>query len=139
MLKRKEHVAGIQTNPKFKIVSAILAFFVWGGWAFYANGAFGLTTRAISGLTQGISSFIITLVMIHVVTWIFNQISNKFLRSILPTLMTVGLTGSCLMLAHYLVGTPKIITTVTPGLVSAFLFCLFTTHKLTRITLNAAA
>ena len=123
----------IQTNPKYKLISTILAFFAWGGWAFYANRAFDLSTRAVSGITQGIASVIITLVMIQIVTWIFSQITNRYLQSIFPAVITVSITGSGLIFVHYLVGTPEIITTVAPGLICAFFFCLLTTYKLIRI------
>ena len=114
----------------FKLISAFLAFFLWGGWAFYVNGDSGLGTRLISGMVQGSASFVITLVMVRTVSWLFHNLPVNPLRFILPSLITVSTTGSCLALVHYVAGTPKILHTICPALAVAFSFCIFTTFKL---------
>jgi hypothetical protein len=120
----------IQTSRFFNLLSALLAFFLWGGWAYYINGGHGIYIRIISSLAQGTASSLITLFMIHVATYIFYKLFNSIMRMILPSVITVGFTGSCLVFMHYCIGTPNIFYTVTPALSVAFAFCLFTTFKL---------
>jgi hypothetical protein len=54
-----------RTSRFYNVLSAFLAFFLWGGWAYFVNGSTDITRCLISGLTQGTASFIITLVMVH--------------------------------------------------------------------------
>lgn len=120
----------IETTKRFNLISAFLAFLLWGGWAFYVNGGFDGATRIISGMTQGVASFIITLIMVRVVGWIFNRLPDDGLRLLLPAIITVFCTGSVLYFVHTLVGTPKIIHTIVPALSVAFLFCVYTAFRL---------
>ena len=106
---------------------------MWGGWAFYVNQQEGLGVGIRSAVTQGIASFLITLVMVRIVSWWFNRIRHRILRILLPGILTVCLTGTCLYLIHLMVGTPSIIQTITPALSVAFLFCLYTSIKLNQI------
>ncbi|MEZ6069698.1 MAG: hypothetical protein R3C10_05355 [Pirellulales bacterium] len=124
-----------QTSWQYRLVSAMLAFFLWGGWAYFVNSH----TAAIDGappltaaLTQGTGSFIITLLMVRSVTWLYRRLPATPLRLVLPALFTVLVTGSCLATAHALVGTPNIVGTITPGLTVAFAFNVYTTIKLWR-------
>lgn len=103
---------------------------MWGGWAIYINDYMGLQTQLISGITQGTASFIITLVIVTLVTKIFNFLPDNNLRFIFSPLLTVCITGTSLVTVHFLVGTPEIIATVTPALCVAFVFSVFTVFKL---------
>ena len=124
-----------KTSKQYNLVSALLAFFIWGGWSFYINDE-SIFTRTISGLAQGISSFIITLIMVNFVTWIYYKNYAPSLRLVLPAGITAFFTGSALIVIHTLVGTPNIVKTVTPALSVAFIFCLYTSYKLS--TSNAS-
>ncbi len=119
-------------NRLFVLSSALLAFVMWGGWAFYINRTANHITSLKAGLIQGSASFIITLLMVHSVTWLSAQCPKSHLQLWLPALITVGFTGSCLVIVHYLGGTPHIFRTVAPPLSIAFLFCLFTAYKLRK-------
>jgi len=118
-----------KTTKKYNLLSASLAFFIWGGWSFYINDA-SLFSRVTSGLAQGISSFIITLIMVKIITWFYFKLNFSRLRFILPAIATVFCTGSVLVTIHYVIGTPYILKTVTPALSVAFIFCLYTSYKL---------
>jgi hypothetical protein len=121
-----------RTSRFYNVLSALLAFFLWGGWAYYVNGSTDITRGLISGLTQGTASFIITLVMVHLVTWFFNHLPGNFLQTLLVAFFTVSITGSCLVGIHLLVGTPKIFYTISPALSVAFAFCWYTAYKLRK-------
>jgi hypothetical protein len=122
----------VRTSHRYNLVSAILAFLLWGGWAFLVNGQYGLTTRLVSGVTQGVASFVITLIMVRAVIWLYHQMPRNVLRVLLPPTITVSCSGSCLAMVHYLVGTPRIVQTITPALTVAFAFCLYTALKVFR-------
>ncbi|WP_228146050.1 hypothetical protein [Acinetobacter sp. ANC 4558] len=112
-------------------MSATLAFLLWGTWSFYINFHQGsLQEGIVSGLAQGISSFIITLFMTYLIEKQFNFYHHKVLKLLLPPLCTVLLTGSCLLIVHHIVQTPNILKTVTPALTVALCFAFFTNFKL---------
>lgn len=114
-----------------------MAFTLWGAWAFWVNsdaaGEGGWSSPLSSGLTQGGGSFIITLIMVRAVTWLFHHLPARSTRLVLPALITVAVTGSCLATAHTLVGTPHIVRTIAPAISVAFLFNVYTAVKLGRM------
>ena len=121
---------------RFNLISATLAFLLWGGWAYYVNIETsvdeGRASPLSSGLTQGVGSFLITLIMVHTVAWLYHHLPAHSTRLVLPALITVAVTGSCLATAHALVGTSNIVQTISPALSVAFLFNIYTTVKLRR-------
>ncbi len=119
-----------RTGKAFNAVSAFLAFILWGGWAYFVNGSQSFRTGVVSGLAQGTASGLITLFMIRAVACCFNRLTVSLFQSILPAVLTVSFTGSCLLCLHYIIGTPHIVVTIAPALSVAFVFCLFTTLKL---------
>jgi hypothetical protein len=124
-------------SKRYNIVSALAAFVVWGGWAYYINDTGSENVRFISALTQGVSSLIITLALVKLVSFIFNRLPRKILSVFIASIISVTCSGSCLIAVHYLIGTPEIFNTVSPPLLVAFSFCLFTAYKLHSDTINA--
>lgn len=121
----------ITNTRQYNYASALFALLLWGGWSFYANYSDDQLWRGvISGVVQGICSFIITLMISHLVEKQFNFYHNIVLKSTLPPVCTVLLTGTCLVLIHHLIGTPNIFKTLVPVLTVAFLFACFTNFKL---------
>ena len=119
-----------KTGKVYNLISALLAFFGWGGWAFLVNSNHGLERQFVSGITQGSASFIITLVMVRIISFFYNRISGRLSRILLPSVFTIIITGSGLVVVHYLAGTPCIFYTIAPSQVIALIFCLITTVKL---------
>jgi len=129
----------VRTSRRFNLISAALAFLLWGGWAFFVNSRAAAGSGAppiVSGVTQGIGSFCITLMMVRSVSWLYHQLPANSLRLVLPALITVCITGTVLLVAHTLVGTANIIGTIAPALTVAFCFNLFTTFKLREAAAN---
>ncbi|MEP3482690.1 MAG: hypothetical protein ABJZ55_25830 [Fuerstiella sp.] len=129
----KTFATGVRTSRQFDLASAGIAFLLWGGWAFWvATRASGKShaTPLVSGLTQGVGSFCITLVMVRLVSWLFGRFSTHPLRLVIPAILTVMITGTALSVAHFLVGTEDVVGTVAPALSVAFCFNLFTTVKI---------
>ncbi|MGR9101248.1 MAG: hypothetical protein ACU826_11840 [Gammaproteobacteria bacterium] len=121
-----------RTGRLYNGLSALSAFLLWGGWAYYVNETSVAGTGLMSGLTQGTASFVITLIMVRLVTWFYRLFKSPYPKLILPALITVGITGSGLTAVHLWMGTPRIFYTVAPALSVALGFCLFTSHRLSR-------
>ncbi len=117
-----------QTSLFYNLGSALFAFLLWGGWAYYIN------KNIISSLTQGTASFVITLFLVRAISTLYGSLSNKtdntLLPIILPAVITVSFTTTFLYIAHIIAGTAHIIKTIAPALLVAFLFCLFTAYKI---------
>lgn len=123
----------IRTSWVFNLLSAVLAFVVWGSWAFYVN-SFGSTySGVISALTQGTVSFLITLSMVRAVTFLFHWFQNPVTKIMLPAIVVVSFTSLCLVNVHTMMGTPRVFYTILPGVTVAFFFCLLTSLKLHKI------
>lgn len=120
----------VRSGAVYRVVSGVLAFLLWGGWALYVNLEFGEDIALKACLTQGTASFVITLFMVRSVEWLFGRLPPGTLQMTIPSVLTVSFTGSCLALTHWFMGTPRIFATIAPALTVAFLFCLFTTYKL---------
>ncbi len=131
MKEHSEKAGSIKsTSSLFNLVSALLAFVMWGAWAYYVNQPNGASVGVKSGLIQGAASAVITLIMVRIVTRVYQRLPLIPGLLIVPALLTVALTGSCIVTLHWFAQTPDIIRTVVPPLSVAFLFCVFTTYKL---------
>lgn len=126
----------VKTNARYNLFSASSALILWGSWAYYINSAKGQMIGLIAGLTQGIASFIITLVVVYAVTTIYNRLPEGVGRLILPAVITVSCIGVCLVLIHAAAGTPYILLTIAPSLSVAFLFCMFTSYRLGQMEVS---
>lgn len=116
------------TAKKYNYVSAFLAFLLWGAWAYYVN--IESHNVLLSALSQGIASAIITLIMIKLLTYFYKLFPKNGWFFILPSLITVGITSSFVVLIHFIVDTKNIFYTVLPTVIVAFLFALYTTKKI---------
>jgi hypothetical protein len=114
-------------HPVYALVSALLAFALWGGWAYAINGG-----SLKAALIQGSASFVITLLMARTVTWLYRRMAGGWLQLWLPASVTILLTGSGLATLHRLAGTPHILPTIAPALCVGFAFCLFTSYTLRK-------
>ncbi len=119
----------IKTSLLYNLGSALFAFTLWGGWAYFIN------RNSISALTQGAASFIITLFLVHAVTKLYRSLpakANGILQLFSPAIITVTFTGTCLYIAHRIAGTEHIAKTIAPALLIAFVFCVYTAYRLLR-------
>jgi len=114
----------------YTLFSAFAALFGWGGWAYYINDKVDPAMGLMSGLTQGLSSFFITLVTVIIVTNIYNRLNSKILKLIIPAIAVVSFLTVALTFIHMEVGTPMVLLTISPSLAITFLFCVATAYKL---------
>ncbi len=126
----------VRTTAGFNFLSAGIAFFLWGGWAYFVNVSHSLQHGVISGLAQGIASAVITLFMVFVVTFFYHRFERPVFKLFLPALLTVMFTTTCTVLIHTFVGTPRIFFTILPAFTVGFLFCLYTCYQLRTLDQN---
>lgn len=115
----------------YNYISAILAFILWGTWAYFMN--IESSNNLLSATTQGISSFVITLIMIKIIKYFYNLFPKNKFYFIFPSLITVFITSSFVVGIHVFINTQNILITVLPTVIVAFLFALFTTKKISKI------
>ena len=123
-----------QTSPKlfnsYTLASAVLAFFLWGGWAYFVNERSIVSSGFAAGLTQGLASGLITLIMVRAISVLIRTLPVDGIAVILPAFIIVTITSTGLVLLHSLSGTPNILYTIAPVISVAFAFCVVTTLKL---------
>ena len=119
-----------QSSFAFTLKAAISASLVWGGWAFYVNESVLAASGLLAGLTQGVSSFLMTLAMAKIVSCMSKHISVKGFGILFPAIVTVSASTCFLIVAHSLAQTPNALTTIAPATCVAFVFCIATTFRL---------
>lgn len=129
--------APVRTSRQYRLISAGLAFVVWGAWAWFVNQLEDRPDQLSpvgSGLIQGTASCLITLFMLRSVTHLYHRFSALRYSAptllFLPAILTTALTSSCLSVAHLLAGTANVVGTVLPGIIVALCFNTLTCWKL---------
>ncbi len=119
-----------ETSTRYKYNAAIQGFLLWSCWAFYVNYKVSIFAGIKAGLVQGLFSFFATLIVIFLLTKLYNYFELRVLKLLAsPTIMIAGLS-TILVSAHIVAETPKILPTIAPSLLVAILFISFTTYKL---------
>lgn len=121
-----------KTSKRFNLLSAGMAFALWGGWSYLVNRHAPGYSPIISALAQGAASFVITLLIVRCVSWTYAHMPHGVTRLLAPPVLTISATGSLLFLVHSLVGTLEIATTITLPLLVAFGFAVYTTVHIHR-------
>ncbi|GLQ29533.1 hypothetical protein [Litoribrevibacter albus] len=131
-----------QTSLQYKLISALLACFIYGSWAYYVNsGSINSESQWVDGLNsalaQGISSFFLTLSIVVAVTFLYQTIRvSGWLKVVIPSLITSIAVAAFLVTVHWWIGTRHILITILPSIIVASLFCLVTATKLKRLNLS---
>ncbi len=101
-------------------ILAALAFIVWGLWV---NWEYGWTARIQVALTQGAISLVSTYYAAELVVWL----ARKFEKSQRPLLWTGSLSYlmiyALIWMVHVLAGTPELLNTMLPGMITGVVFC----------------
>jgi len=118
-----------KTSNLYNYFSATFAFFLWGGWAFYINNSSDQISQITSGLTQGICSFVTTLLLTHIVVYFYNKIQHPIIRFWVSPLITVFMTSAILINIHMAIDTPEIFFTILPTIVVALIYAFITVSK----------
>jgi len=121
-----------ETSALYKWGAATQGFLLWSGWAFYVNSKVSFMSGIIAGLVQGLFSFFATLLVIALLTKLYNHIQTQHLKLILPPVIMLVCLTTVLVAAHTIAKTPRIIETIVPSLTVAAFFCSFTIYKLAK-------
>ncbi len=122
-----------------KIFHGIIAFFLWGGWALYANWQHGFQSSMTSAVAQGILSFCITNFMAICMEFLFAKSEKPMLQFCYAVFGTCALQLSMLIGVHVIVKTPELVTTVLPAAIVAFSYSIFYTINLMRAQASTTA
>jgi hypothetical protein len=120
------------TSKLYNILSASIAFVMWGLWAYFVNVGKGASSPYLYAIVQGVFSFVMTLVIVRVLQYFWVRMQGQPFADLAPVIFTVFLTGLVLVLIHVLIATPNLIGTVIAPLTVSFAFCLFTVKKLKK-------
>lgn len=118
---------------KDNFLFAIMAFFIWGGWAFYVNNL-AAGGGLLAGLVQGSASFAITVFMLVMVRFWYSRFKSRLVSLVMAPLLSVSLTSIGLLLLHITARTPNIASTILPAILVALVFAVYMTYKLDKKT-----
>jgi hypothetical protein len=90
----------------------LLAFVVYGGWAFGVNVRHGLETARAAGVAQGVSSTVSTVIITSLIELCLKGFGGHRGGALLAWLVPPTLTGLMHAGFQWAVGTPEILTTV---------------------------
>jgi len=113
----------LAASPGLRVtLMCVLAFIVYGGWAFGVNYSHGFDVAAAAGLAQGVSSTISTLIITSIIELCFKWFRGKPGGLVLAWLLPPTLTGLMHAAFQWSVGTPEIFLTVLFSVVMGYVF-----------------
>jgi hypothetical protein len=116
-------MAGVRKSIGRGLVSAVLGFAAFGAWAALANWSHGAHARLVAGVTQGTLSFCTTFTISMVAEVICATTRRRALQLALSTVGTASVLAMALAAVHAAVGTPEIVRTIAPSVLSGTIFC----------------
>jgi len=122
------------------LVPPLAGFCFYGAWAFYVNMDYGSSMGITAAMTQGSYSFVVTLLLAVLVERLFVRFQNITFGAFWVGLIAITLLGVVSWAVNALVGTPKIIWTILPGLTVSAIYTtmyIMTLSKLANKEPNA--
>ena len=110
----------------------VLAFCLYGGWAFYVNWSSGVLQASCSAVAQGLYSGINTYIYARIIEFAFHRIAHPLLKWLVPALLPNLLFLSILSVVHWSVGTEEISMTILPSAVIGTIYTALYTTQLHR-------
>jgi hypothetical protein len=111
----------------------LLAFVVYGGWAFAISGRHGFDVARAAGLAQGVSSTISTLIITSLIERCLRWFKGKPGGVLLAWRIPPSLTGLMHMAFQWAAGTPEIFLTVVFSIVMGYVFAAVYLRGVVRI------
>lgn len=114
------------------LINAIAAFWLYGGWAVYANFEYGQKVGLTAGLIQGVYAFCSTLSITLIALWVYRRCHNRSVG------LVAGFSVSFMVMliipwaVHSVTGTPNILQTVLPGIIWGSVYLAFILYLQTR-------
>jgi len=111
----------ILLNPK---TSAILAFFIYGGWSGYCNIEYSELIALKAALIQGLFAFTATLGITVLARYLFNRWGKNKAALCTSFLFCFIILATVPSTIHWLLKTPEIFYSILPGLIWGSLYIL---------------
>lgn len=103
-------------NKKLFRLAPLLAAVVFGGWAAFVNGEYGLFVSARSGLGQGIYALFATWIVTRTAEQVFSYFGSGTHGFITGFVASFLVMISFPLAIHYVLGTPEILYAILPGI-----------------------
>lgn len=122
----------IITHP---IVAALLAFVIYGCWAYYANHEHGIDKALPAGIAQGAYAFFSTLIVGEMAKRLCLKLGMNIKSIVISFALTFVVMLLIPLIIHSALKTPDIMETILPGLIwgsgyiLAILISLYITDK----------
>lgn len=98
------------------------AAILYGSWAGFSNREHGTWVALEACLLQGALSFLSTLTLVLVLEALFRQGGRALAGFLLATVGTISLMSAVMTTAHWVAGTPNLVTTIAPSIVVGSVF-----------------
>lgn len=119
-----------EAGRAYTLGSVVGAAIFYGAWAAWMNSAAGAGAATRAALVQATSSAIMTMLVLIVLTALYNALPKGRAWFPVPALLTVGGAGTIVSGAHLLAGTPEVVRTVALPMSLGLIYCLVTTARL---------
>ncbi len=103
---------------------AILGGACYGSWACFANWSAGAHAALRIGFTHFLMSTGLTLAGVAIMNLLFRLGSTPLRGTAVAFCGSMGFTYTLLISVHLLIGTPRILLTLAPGLIPTISFCI---------------
>lgn len=106
------------------LLSAFAGFVGYGAWAYAANMSYGSDMAWRAFFTQGLYSFVITVVLTSLMEQLFIRLAalqpkQRFWCSVVPVCLLLYATS---WTVNYAAGTPNILLTILPGAIMSTIY-----------------
>lgn len=124
----------ITQAPHWRILAMILlAFTLYGGWAFAVNITYDFNTALRAGLAQGISSSVSTLIISSVIEYCYFKCKQKCMGLVLAWVIPPTLTAFMHAGFQWVVNTPEIVETISLSVMMGYVFSGFYVRTLMHL------
>jgi len=111
---------GRPRDSKLMAILAAVAFILWGLWV---NWDHGLWARVQVALTQGLISLIATYYSAELVVWAVGRYRTKPWPVLCAGTLSYLIIYTLVWLGHLVAGTPELLATMLPGMITGLFFC----------------
>lgn len=107
------------------LLVAILSSIGFVAWGLWVNWDYGMASRVQVALTQGGISFVATFGSAELLRWLAGLLSGVKARGLVTGVVGWFLINGIVFVAHWVFGTPEILRTMLPGMLTGLGFCYF--------------
>ena len=122
-----------QSSIRFRLATmTMIAFAIWGTWAFFANAGHGYMPAIVAGLAQGLQSALSTFFGTAFIEWLYSKLKQRRYAVVVITAVSTSSSFVFMFSVHYALGTPEILLTIAPVNFMALVYCFSYSASLAR-------